>query len=119
MVNEKHSEKATALLFTSMTCPHCPKAKEIFGELSGEREDVEFHDLMTHDKYAQRLAKKFGVQSVPTFVIYGPGNPTPMGLAGVQSKNTLTKYLDIAIGKQAHEEQKPLFGGLKKFFGKT
>lgn len=117
MVDETQ-EKATAILFTSMTCPHCPTAKELFKEASSERDDADFHDLMTHEAYAQRLSKKFGVQSVPTVIIYGPGHPQPMGLVGAQAKETLHKYLDIALGKKAHEEAKPLFPKLKNFFKK-
>ena len=95
------SEPATGLLFTSMTCPHCPVAKKIFEEVRKERDDVELHSLMTHTPQGHDLAKRFGIQSVPTFVFYGPGHGSPMGLVGVQSKDTLNKYIDIALGKRS------------------
>ncbi len=90
--------KATALLFTSITCPHCPVAKKVFAEVAKERNDVDMHSLQTHESQAKRLARKFGIQSVPTFIFYGPGHEAPMGLAGVQSKSTVNKYIDIAVG---------------------
>ncbi|MFP4645406.1 MAG: thioredoxin domain-containing protein [Candidatus Woesearchaeota archaeon] len=112
-------EPATALLFTSMTCPHCPHAKKVFEKVKGERRDSEFHNLLMNDPQAQLLAQKFNVRSVPTFIFYGPGHETPMGLVGVQSIETINKYLDIAKGKrefiEKNTEKKPL---LKRLFKK-
>ena len=109
---------ATALLFTSVTCPHCPTAKQLFNETKQERDDTDFHDLLLNNPSNQELAKKFGVMSVPTTIIYGPGHEKPIGLRGAQSKETLHKYLDIANGKRELEEKtqkKPL---LKRLFSK-
>ncbi|MGM5481469.1 MAG: thioredoxin domain-containing protein [Nanobdellota archaeon] len=98
-------EPATAILFTSMTCPHCPQAKKVFEQVSEDRDDTEFHNMMMHEPQAQQLAKQFGVQSVPTFIIYGPSHENPMGLVGTQSDETLNKYINIAIGKQDLQEK--------------
>ncbi len=100
------AELATGLLFTSMTCPHCPVAKQTFNEISGERSDVELHSLSLETQKAQHLAKKFGVKSVPTFIFYGPSHEAPMGLVGSQTKDVLNKYIDISIGTRKHEEKK-------------
>lgn len=94
------TEPATGLLFTSMTCPNCPPAKDIFAQVKKERDDVELHHLPTHTPQGAQLAKQFGIMSVPTFVFYGPGHDKPMGLVGVQSKDILNKYIDIALGKR-------------------
>jgi len=98
--------KATGILFTSMTCPNCPPAKTIFEEMKKERTDIDLHSLGTHEPQGQRLARKFGIQSVPTFIFYGPGHEKPMGLVGVQSKNTLNKYINIAMGTEQLDEEK-------------
>ncbi|MCF7799020.1 thioredoxin family protein [Candidatus Woesearchaeota archaeon] len=112
--------KATGILFTSLTCPNCPPAKNIFDELKDERDDIDLHQLGMHEEQAQRLAKKFGVQAVPTVIFYGPGHEAPMGLVGVQTKATLNKYINIANGTEAHpdKEEKKQFS-LSNLFKQT
>ncbi len=100
-------EPATVLLFTSMTCPHCPQAKQALERVKEQRDDAEIHNLMTHNPQAQQLAKRFNVMSVPTFIIYGPGHESPMGLVGGQADETLHKYIDIAIGKKEELQTTP------------
>ncbi|MGM5480458.1 MAG: thioredoxin domain-containing protein [Nanobdellota archaeon] len=111
-------EPAVALLFTSPTCPHCPNAKEIFDKVQKERDDADFHNILLTTPENQELAKKFGVMSVPTFIIYGPEHEKPMGLRGTHSKETINKYVDIALGKQKLEEKKPKKPVFKKIFSK-
>ena len=109
---------ATGLLFTSKTCPNCPPAKKEFEKLKLERDDINLHNLMTNSPQGQRLAKKFGIMSVPTFIFYGPGHEAPMGLVGSQSLETLNKYADKAIGKQKKSKEKKGFS-LKKLLKKS
>ena len=90
--------KATVMLFTSPTCQHCPAAKRIMSEFVNEREDFEYKELSTSSKEGSRKAKKFGVMSVPTFLITGPAIEDIIGLRGVQSKNTLNRKIDEALG---------------------
>lgn len=110
---------ATGLLFTSQTCPNCPPAKKEFEKLREQRSEteVELHELQTQTPKGQRLAKKFGIMSVPTYIFYGPGNETPMGLVGSQSVETLNKYVDKALGKSSQNENKKGFS-LRKLFKK-
>ena len=96
---------ATGLLFTSQTCPNCPPAKKEFEKLREQRTDVELHELQTQTPKGQRLAKKFGIMSVPTYIFYGPGHDTPMGLVGSQSVDTLSKYVDKALGKKSPKKE--------------
>lgn len=98
------NNKATGLLFTSATCPHCPIAKKYFDELKEERDDVDLHSISINDPRGNKFAQGFGVQSVPTFIFYGPGHEEPMGLAGGQTKETLGKYIDIAVGKKTMDK---------------
>jgi protein-disulfide isomerase len=101
----RYMEKSTVYLFTSPTCPHCPPAKKFIHEFKKTRDDFVLKDLSTMTSEGARLAKKFEVMSVPTFIIAGPGYPYPIGLKGVQSKEVMDKYLDISQGKRAVEEE--------------
>ena len=75
-------KKATVLLFTSMTCPHCPPAKTVLEQFSQQRDDVDTHNLPTHSAEGQKLAQKFGIMSVPTFVVYGDGTEEVFACVG-------------------------------------
>jgi protein-disulfide isomerase len=103
------STAATGLLFTSNTCSNCPPAKKEFDKLREERTDIELHELLTQSPKGQKLAKKFGIMSVPTYIFYGPGHESPMGLVGSQSVNTLNKYVDKALGKKAPKKERKGF----------
>lgn len=96
----------TGLLFTSLSCPNCPPAKKDFEQFKEERKDMELHSLGTNTPIGHKLAKKFGIMAVPTFIFYGPGHEKPMGLTGLQTLETLHKYADISLGKQNLEPEK-------------
>ena len=85
-------------LFTSPTCPHCHSARALMEKFKKEREDYIFKELSTATSEGQKQAQKFGIMSVPTFIIKGPGYPEPIGLRGLQSKESLNKYLDLSYG---------------------
>jgi glutaredoxin len=91
-------EKAKVYLFTSPTCPHCPAAKEFIKEFSKKRTDFDVVFYSTMDSEGQKMAHKFQVMSVPTFIIKGPGNPDYLGIRGGPSENTMNKYLDMSFG---------------------
>jgi len=77
-------------------------------------------NIVSGSRESERLFKKFGVVSVPTFIIKGPGFPQNIGLRGVQSEKTLHKYLDIALGLRRVEESSSapgFFSKVKAFFG--
>jgi thioredoxin-like negative regulator of GroEL len=97
--------KAEVLLFFSPLCPHCPPAKEAITELAGSRDDFELQLMNTLEPETAPEAARYGVRSVPTFIIKGPGHEENIGLQGGQSKDTLNKYIDIAIGKRKVEEK--------------
>lgn len=100
------SAPATGILFISAGCPSCPPAKEAFKQLRVERKDIELHTLSAQTREGQELARQFGVQSVPTFVFYGPGHEKPMGLVGGQTLEVLHNYVDISLGKAELPEEK-------------
>ncbi len=99
-------EKAKVYLFTSPTCPHCPPAKKFMQNFKSTRDDCDFIELSTMDHEGQRKAEQFDVMSVPTFIVKGPGYNGNIGLRGVQSNDSMNKYIDIALGKRSLDEQK-------------
>jgi thioredoxin-related protein len=109
-------EIATGLLFTSETCPHCSIAKKYFDEIKEMRSDIELHFVSVNEAKGKNMALGFGIQSVPSFLFYGPGHIEPMGLVGAQTKENILKYIDIAIGKNKLKK-KPSFS-VKNFLKK-
>ena len=99
-------EKAKVYLFTSPTCPHCPPAKRFMQNFKSTRDDCDFIELSTITEEGQKKAEHFDVMSVPTFIIKGPGYNGNIGLRGVQSNDSMNKYIDIALGKRSIEEPK-------------
>lgn len=98
--------KAKVFLFTSPTCPNCPPAKRFINEFKTQRDDFILNDFSTITPKGQKQAQKFGIRSVPTFVIQGPGYPTPIGLVGTQSAESMNKYLDISLGLREPDPEK-------------
>ena len=107
-------EKSIVYLFTSPTCPHCHAAKKSIHEFKKERKDFILKELSTATKEGSRKARKFGVMSVPTFAIKGPGYPQIIGLKGVQSSKSMNKYLDLSYGIENEEKKEKLKDKLKK-----
>ena len=99
-------EKTIIYLFTSPTCPNCPPAKIFIHNFKKERNDFILKELSTATTEGSRKAKKFGVMSVPTFILKGPGYSELIGLVGVQSAKTMHKYLDLSYGIEPEEEKK-------------
>lgn len=108
---------ATLYVFSSPTCPHCPTAKAIAGQVAKERDDVTYKDVVSGMAGSNKLFKKFDIASVPTIIIQGPEYPQNIGLKGTQPAPTLHKYLDVAVGKREVEESSSSSGG-SGFLGK-
>ncbi len=105
-------------VFTSPTCPHCPAAKKIASEVANSRDDVVYKDVVSGMPGSERLFRKFDISSVPTIIIRGPAYPNNIGLRGVQSRKTLNKYINLALGLESLPEKSSSGGFLKKLFGK-
>lgn len=110
-------EKTIVYLFTSPTCPHCPPARKFIHEFRKTRDDFILNELSLADSEGREMANKFGVMSVPTFIIHGPNYPEIIGLRGLQSEKTMSKYLDLSYGiKPEKKKSEGLFSRLKKKF---
>ena len=111
-------EKAKVYLFTSPTCPNCPPAKAFINRFKQTRDDFVLWELSTATSQGQTKARKYGVRSVPTFIIQGPGYASPIGLIGVQSEKSMNKYLDLSFGIEPEQEEKTSFKQkIKTLFG--
>lgn len=93
-------EKAKMHLFTSPTCPHCPKAKETAKAVTEARDDVELKEHSTASEDGMKKAKEWQIKVVPTFVIIGDEADQPLGLKGEQNEETLNDFIDAAVGKK-------------------
>jgi len=93
-------KKAKIILFTSVTCPYCPAAKNFIKEYSKTRDDMEIREVSNITPQDMELFKKFEIRSVPTFLIIGPDYEGFIGLKGVQTKEVMDKYIDISLGKR-------------------
>ena len=98
-------KKSVVYLFTSPTCPHCGAAKKFIHEFKKTRDDFVLKELSTATHEGSKKAKTFGVMSVPTFIIKGPGYPQLIGLVGVQSEKAMNKYLDLSYGIEPEKEK--------------
>jgi len=109
--------KSSMILFTSPTCPHCHHARDVAAEIAKERGDVEYVEHSTVTPQGGRVAKRFNIMSVPTFIIKGEGYIDPIGLAGGQSKSNLNKYIDLSLGiRDVDEPKKGIRDRLKEGF---
>jgi thioredoxin 1 len=110
-------EKAKVLLFTSPRCPHCPAAKKFAINFAKTRDDFELIEMSTMTPDGNENAKKYDVMTVPTFIILGNAFPDPIGLRGIQNKETMNKYIDIALGIKTLDET-PKKSAIKEFLKK-
>lgn len=80
--------------FTAAWCPPCRVMKPVLGELAAERSDVRFVEV---DVDAQpELAARYGVLSMPTFVVFRGGAPIA-SLVGARPKKRFAADLDAAL----------------------
>ncbi len=98
-------------LFTSPTCPNCPPAKKLIHEFMKTRNDFVLKEFSTMTQEGYNKANKYGVMSVPAFIIEGPGYSQPIGLVGLQTEKSMHKYLDLSYGIEKQKESK---SGLKE-----
>lgn len=56
-------------LFTSPTCPMCPKAKEVLKRIAEKDKDVMILEFSVNTDEGLREALKYNVRAVPTIVV--------------------------------------------------
>ncbi len=93
-------------VFTSPTCPHCPRAKSALDQFSKSNSFVKVVETSTGTNKGRKRAELFGVRSVPTLFITGPGTKDRIGFIGVPSQSQLKKMANIALGKESWPNKK-------------
>jgi len=105
-------------VFTSPTCPHCPHAKKAVADFAKDRKDVKFVETSTYSSAGQKRAANYGIRSVPTLIITGPGTAERIGYVGTPSKNQLERMTNIALGKDEFPQQENIFTKIMNKFKK-
>ena len=81
--------------FWAPWCGPCRMVAPVVDELSGEYEGkVVFYKLNVDDN--QGVARKYGVMSIPTLIIFKDGKPVS-NIVGFRPKPELKKNLDTAL----------------------
>lgn len=67
------SERPVVVDFWAAWCPPCRIMSPILGELAAEHEDVRF--VAIDVEQSQETAARYGVLSMPTFIVFRHGEP--------------------------------------------
>ena len=102
------SEPVKIEIFTSPTCPYCPKAVKVAKELAKGIESIKIIEISTGTREGSRRAAQNDVRSVPTLFIRGPGYLGMIGYVGAPSREKLMKMVEIAQGKAEWKEEEGL-----------
>ncbi len=89
-----NSDKPVLIDFFAQWCPPCKKLSPIVEQLAEERGDVKICKTDTDEE--PRIAAQFGVQSIPTLILFKNGEPTDVAV-GYMSREDLTNMLDKSL----------------------
>ena len=84
------AERPVVVDFTAAWCPPCRMMSPILDELATERDDVRFVKVDVDADPA--LAQRYGVMSMPTFVVFRDGAPVQT-LVGARPRRRLERDL--------------------------
>jgi len=76
-------------LFTSPTCPHCPRAKEVAERAVKGLPNALLLERDVTDPENSEIARRYGIKGVPTMII----NEKYRVVGAPSSEEELTKYL--------------------------
>ena len=84
------SDKPVLVDFTAAWCPPCRVMNPILAELANERDDLRVVSLDVDDN--QETAARYGVLSMPTFMLFRAGEPV-LRLVGSRPRKRLEAEL--------------------------
>ena len=84
------SEKTVLLDFWAPWCAPCRMVVPIIEEITGERPDIKVGKINVDEQ--PELASKFGIMSIPTFVVMKNGKIVQQ-VSGVRPKNAILEML--------------------------
>ncbi len=99
-------------IFTSVTCPHCPRALKQVKDIEAKRDDIIVVNNIINTAEGSARAKEFGVLAVPCIFLQGSTGEV-IGFKEFPTKDELNKAIDAANGK-IKLEKKSLFKRLFK-----
>ena len=88
------SEKPVLVDFTAAWCPPCRAMNPILDEVAASRDDLRIVKVDVDDN--QATAARFGVLSMPTFMLFNPGAPVQT-LVGSRPRKRLELELEQAL----------------------
>src|SRR5438309_4510684 len=88
------SEKAVLVDFWAEWCGPCHAVAPILDKIAAEREE-ELKLVKVNIDEEQELAIRYGVQSIPTMILFKDGEPAAAAI-GAQPKPSLEKALGLA-----------------------
>ena len=88
------SDAPVVVDFHAAWCPPCRVMSPMLAELASERPDVRFVKVDVDDN--QETAVRYGVMSMPTFMVFRDGEPV-LTLVGARPKRRLLTELDQVI----------------------
>jgi thioredoxin 1 len=88
------SDRPVVVDFTAAWCAPCRVMGPVLDELAGEREDLRFVKLDVDAN--QTTAARYGVMSMPTFVVFEGGEPV-LTLVGSRPKRKLAEELGAVV----------------------
>ena len=106
-------QKSIIELFSSTTCPHCPRCIIMLKELEEKRIDMEAVYHSVNSSNGRERAQEYQIMSVPTFIITGPAITTKIGLKN-PSKEKLNEAIDISQGLKQFPKKKSFWDIFKR-----
>src|ERR671937_3320735 len=88
------SEKAVLVDFWAEWCGPCHAVSPILDKIAAEREN-ELKLVKVNIDEEQELAMRYGVQSIPTMILFKGGEPAAAAI-GAQPKSALERALGLA-----------------------
>lgn len=90
------SDRPVVVDFWAAWCAPCRVMASVMEELARERDDLRFAKVDVEAE--QELAARYGVLSMPTFVVFRHGTPVA-SLAGSRPKRRLVAELEQALAR--------------------